>query len=95
MTTGLGSLSIDPATPADVPLLLGLIRELADYERLLHEARARPEHLQRHLFGPRPYAEAVVARAADSSQFDGNTFCRFPLMGTLSVWPTMRIALSS
>jgi GNAT superfamily N-acetyltransferase len=65
MTSGLGSLSIDPATPADVPLLLGLIRELAAYERLLHEARARPEHLQRHLFGPRPYAEAVVARAAD------------------------------
>src|SRR5918993_5236127 len=64
MTTGLGALSIDPATPADVPLLLGLIRELADYERLLHEAQARPENLQRHLFGPRPYAEAVVARAA-------------------------------
>ena len=64
MTTGLGTLSIDPATPADVPLLLSLIRELADYERLLHKARARPEALQRHLFGPRPYAEAVVARAA-------------------------------
>ena len=56
--------SIDPATPSDVPLILGLIRELAEYERLLHRVRARPEHLQRHLFGPRPYAEAVVARAA-------------------------------
>jgi len=63
MTSGQTGLSIDPATPADVPLLLGLIRELAEYERLLHEVRARPEQLQRHLFGPRPYAEAVVARA--------------------------------
>jgi GNAT superfamily N-acetyltransferase len=65
MTTGLPRLSIDPATPADVPLLLSLIRELADYERLLHDVRTQPEQLQRHLFGPRPYAEAVVARAAD------------------------------
>ena len=62
MTTGAPSLTIDPATPADVPLILGLIRELAQYERLLHEVRTRPEHLQRHLFGPRPYAEAVIAR---------------------------------
>ena len=65
MITGLPPLLIDPATPADVPLLLCLIRELADYERLLHDVRARPEQLQRHLFGPRPYAEAVVARAGD------------------------------
>src|SRR5574339_126162 len=65
MITGLPPLSIDPATTADVPLLLCLIHELADYERLLHDVRARPEQLQRHLFGPRPYAEAVVARAGD------------------------------
>ena len=26
---------IDPATPADVPLILALIRELAEYEKLL------------------------------------------------------------
>ena len=62
MTTGPSSLSIDPATPADVPLILSLIHELAEYERLAHQVRARPEQLQRHLFGPRPYAEAVVAR---------------------------------
>lgn len=64
MTDGPTSLSIDPATPSDVPLILGLIRELAEYERLLHEVRTQAERLQRHLFGPRPYAEAVVARAA-------------------------------
>ena len=64
MSTGDTHLSIDPATPTDVPLLVELIRELADYERLLHKVRVRSEDLQRHLFGARPYAEAVVARAA-------------------------------
>ncbi|MCE3283922.1 MAG: family N-acetyltransferase, partial [Steroidobacteraceae bacterium] len=64
MTTGDTHLSIDPATPADVPLLVELIRELADYERLLDRVRVRSEDLQRHLFGARPYAEAVIARAA-------------------------------
>lgn len=55
--------TIRPATPADVPLLLDLIRELAEYERLAHEARGRAEDLEAHLFGPRPYAEALVAEA--------------------------------
>ena len=64
MSTGDTHLSIDPATPADVPLLVELIRELADYERLLDRVRVRSEDLQRHLFGARPYAEAVIARAA-------------------------------
>ena len=62
MNTDDHGLSIAAATPADVPLILSLIRELAEYERLAHEVRVRPENLQRHLFGPRPYAEAVVAR---------------------------------
>lgn len=55
--------TIRPATPADVPLLLDLIRELAEYERLAHEVRGRAEDLEAHLFGPRPYAEALVAEA--------------------------------
>jgi GNAT superfamily N-acetyltransferase len=55
-------LSITAATPGDVPLIVQLIRELADYERLLHEVRIGPADLQRDLFGPRPYAEAVIAR---------------------------------
>jgi GNAT superfamily N-acetyltransferase len=56
-------LAIDPATPADVPLVIDLIRELADYERLLPEVRIQPDDLHRDLFGPRPFAEAVIARA--------------------------------
>jgi GNAT superfamily N-acetyltransferase len=52
---------IRQAEPGDVPLLLQLIRELAEYERLAHEAVADAAGLNDGLFGPRPTAEAVVA----------------------------------
>jgi GNAT superfamily N-acetyltransferase len=55
------ALLIRPATPEDVPVLLSLIRELAEYERLLHEVVATEEGLRESLFGPRPFAEAVLA----------------------------------
>jgi GNAT superfamily N-acetyltransferase len=53
--------TLRPATAADTPALVGLIRELADYEKLSHLVQTTPERLQQHLFGPRPAAEAVVA----------------------------------
>jgi GNAT superfamily N-acetyltransferase len=53
---------IAPATPDDVPTLMALIRGLAEYEKLTHQLRMTPEALREHLFGPRPYAEAVIAR---------------------------------
>jgi len=53
---------IAPATPDDVPTLIALIRALAEYEKLAHQLRATPEALREHLFGPRPYAEAAIAR---------------------------------
>jgi GNAT superfamily N-acetyltransferase len=59
-TTGL---DIHPALPADVPLLLQLIRELAEYENLLPEVVATDDLLYQALFGPRPVVEAVVARS--------------------------------
>jgi GNAT superfamily N-acetyltransferase len=52
---------IRPAVPADVPLLLALIRELAEYERLAHEVVGDEELVRRHLFGDHPAAEAVIA----------------------------------
>jgi GNAT superfamily N-acetyltransferase len=52
---------IRPAERADVPAILGLIRELAEYERLADMAVGTEEKLERHLFGDRPAAEAVVA----------------------------------
>jgi GNAT superfamily N-acetyltransferase len=56
------SLHIEPATPADVPMILQLIRELAEFERLLHEVTATEEQLLEHLFGPRPKAEVIMGR---------------------------------
>jgi GNAT superfamily N-acetyltransferase len=52
--------TLRPATPADVPAIVGLIRELADFEHLTHLCVVTPELLQPQLFGPRPPAEAVV-----------------------------------
>lgn len=50
-----------PATPADVPLILSFIRELAEYEKLSHECHATEEKLHATLFGPRPFAEVILA----------------------------------
>ncbi|MBA9007464.1 MULTISPECIES: GNAT family N-acetyltransferase [Thermomonospora] len=52
---------IRPAVIDDVPTILELIRELADYEKSLHEVRATEEDLRRALFGPEPKAFAHVA----------------------------------
>jgi GNAT superfamily N-acetyltransferase len=46
----------------DVPTLLGLIRGLAEYERLLHQVEATPARIRRHGFGPRPYFETLICR---------------------------------
>jgi GNAT superfamily N-acetyltransferase len=56
------NLSIAPAAPDDVPTLMTLIRGLAEYEKLAHQLSMTPEALREHLFGPRPYAEVVIAR---------------------------------
>ncbi len=52
---------IRSAAPADVPAIFGLIRELAEYERLLDQVVADEAGLCRALFGNRPYVEALVA----------------------------------
>lgn len=52
---------IRPARPEDVPLIAQLIRELAEYERASHEVKLRESDLRLYLFGPRPYAEVLIA----------------------------------
>ncbi|WP_328781920.1 GNAT family N-acetyltransferase [Streptomyces canus] len=52
---------IRPATPADIPAIHTLIRELAAYERALEEAKATEEQLHEALFGSSPAAYAHVA----------------------------------
>ncbi len=59
-------LEIRPATEADVPLILTLIRELADYERLSHEVVATEEALRDSLFGERRYAEVLLGYVGGS-----------------------------
>lgn len=55
--------TVRAATEADVPALLAFIRELAEYEKLTHEVSATEEQLRATLFGPRRFAEALLACA--------------------------------
>ena len=55
-------LTIAPAVAADVPVIVDLIRALAKYERLEHEMVATEDDIHHSLFGPRPYAEVILAR---------------------------------
>ncbi|GAA1350505.1 GNAT family N-acetyltransferase [Streptomyces beijiangensis] len=53
------------ATPADVPVIHEMVRELAEYEKALHEAQATKEQLHEALFGERPAAYAFIAETAE------------------------------
>ena len=55
------SATVRPAIPADVPELVAMIHELAEYERARHEVEATGEHLHRTLFAERPAVFAHVA----------------------------------
>lgn len=54
-------INLRPATRDDLPLILALIRELAEYEKLAHEVVATEAQLEESLFSERPYAEVVIA----------------------------------
>ncbi len=58
----MSAVSIEPARPRDVPLILAMIRELAECERLSDEVVGSANDLERHLFGRTPVAESVIAR---------------------------------
>lgn len=57
----MGELTIRDATPADVSVLFDLIKALAEYEKLSHAVTGSTESLNKHLFGAKPYAEAILA----------------------------------
>ncbi|HEX7830777.1 MAG TPA: GNAT family N-acetyltransferase [Thermoanaerobaculia bacterium] len=57
------ALTIRFATESDVPLITRFIRELAEYERLGHEVVATEDKVRETVFGPRPYAEVLIAEA--------------------------------
>ncbi|HEX4639359.1 MAG TPA: GNAT family N-acetyltransferase [Chthoniobacterales bacterium] len=52
--------SIRPATVADLPVILELIRALATYERAPNEVSATEEILRETLFGEKPAAEVLL-----------------------------------
>ena len=56
------SFTINPATESDVPALLALIRELAEFEHLAHEVEVTAASLREALFGAHPVAGALLAR---------------------------------
>jgi len=58
-----GELEVRHAEPADVGLLLEMIRELAEYEKLADQVQATEQLLHEALFAEQPAAEAMIARA--------------------------------
>jgi len=60
---------IRPARPDDVPAIVGLIGDLADYERARHEVHIDETRLHAALFAPAP---AVFAHVVDLAQSDSD-----------------------
>jgi GNAT superfamily N-acetyltransferase len=54
---------IERATERDVPVVLAMIKGLADYEKMADQVTATEEGLRASLFGPRPAAEVVIGYA--------------------------------
>ncbi|MFB3924226.1 MAG: N-acetyltransferase family protein [Terriglobia bacterium] len=54
-------LHIRPATETDIPEILKLIRELAEYEKLAHYVVVTPEDLKRDGFSERPVFRVLMA----------------------------------
>jgi GNAT superfamily N-acetyltransferase len=54
---------IERATERDVPLILQMIRDLAEYERMAGDVVATEAGLRESLFGDRPEAEVLMAYA--------------------------------
>ena len=91
-------LAIRSASEADVPLILSLIKGLAEYEKLSHEVVATEETLRQTLFGERRVAEILIGewegKAAGFALFFHNysTFLARPgiYLEDLFVWPEFR-----
>jgi GNAT superfamily N-acetyltransferase len=56
-----GSIRIERAVEAHAPLILYFVRQLAEYEKLLHKVEADEASIRESLFGPKPCAEVLIA----------------------------------
>jgi GNAT superfamily N-acetyltransferase len=61
------SVSVRPAVAGDVPEILAMIRELAEFEREPDAVEASEALIETALFGPRPAAFAHMATADDGT----------------------------
>ncbi|SHK18365.1 L-amino acid N-acyltransferase YncA [Roseomonas rosea] len=61
MTEAAAPFTLRDAIPADLPEVVRLVRALADYEKLLHEAVGTEEDFRALLFGEKPLLHAVLA----------------------------------
>ncbi|NNE55452.1 MAG: GNAT family N-acetyltransferase, partial [Flavobacteriales bacterium] len=59
------SITVRPSTSEDMPGVLRLIRELAEYERALDEVEMTVEQLQSDGFGKNPLFEILVAESTE------------------------------
>ncbi len=62
------TLSIRPATRADISLIGQFIRDLAEYERLADSVRFDEAVMADKLFGARPYAEVLIGEIDGTPQ---------------------------
>ena len=59
-------LRIVPATERDAPLILQMIKDLAEYERMADQVKATEASVRETLFGARPAAEVVIGYAGEA-----------------------------
>ena len=62
----MAAIRIVPAQASDVPVILEMIKALAEYEQLTHEVVATEDDLRQSLFGPRPAGEVLLAYAGST-----------------------------
>jgi len=67
MKSPIDDIAVRMAEPADAATILALIRELAEFEELLHEVRATEADIRRDGFGAQPRFECLVADLQNES----------------------------
>lgn len=66
ISTKIPGFTLKHAGPDDVPVILDLIKGIADYEKLAHEVVATEELLMQNLFGEQRFAEVVIGYEGDT-----------------------------
>ncbi|MDC8770662.1 GNAT family N-acetyltransferase [Roseateles albus] len=69
--------TIRPAEARDVPAIVGLIGELAEFEQLTHMLALTADKLEPFLFGPKPVIEALVGEIEIDGQWEVVGFALF------------------